>query len=199
MNNKDILYYSNNCKYCEKILNYLVKNDIIKHLNCICVDKRQINQLNGNVNIILENGNSVMLPPNVHSVPSLLILKENYRVVMGEDILKIFNLQVQENNDIATQGNGEPISYTLGSKDVSSEVFSSFNASPEDLSAKGQGGNRPLYNYVSASGSNPTIQTPPDTYKPDKLSSDVTVESLNQSRNEQMKDLSTPNLFIPSS
>ena len=92
MNSKDILYYSNHCKHSEKILNYLVKNDIVKYLNCICVDKRQINQSNGNVNIILENGNSVMLPPNVHSVPSLLILKENYRVVMGDEILKIFNV-----------------------------------------------------------------------------------------------------------
>ena len=199
MNSKDILYYSNHCKHSEKILNYLVKNDIVKYLNCICVDKRQINQSNGNVNIILENGNSVMLPPNVHSVPSLLILKENYRVVMGDEILKIFNVQVKENNDIATQGNGEPMSFSLGSKDVSSEVFSSFDATPEELSAKGQGGNRPLHNYVSAAGVTNTIQTPPDTYKPDKLSTDVTIESLNQSRNEQMKDLATPNVFIPSS
>lgn len=199
MNSKDILYYSNHCKHSEKILNYLVKNDIVKYLNCICVDKRQINQSNGNVNIILENGNSVMLPPNVHSVPSLLILKENYRVVMGDEILKKFNVQVKENNDIATQGNGEPMSFSLGSKDVSSEVFSSFDATPEELSAKGQGGNRPLYNYVSATGVTNTIQTPPDTYKPDKLSTDVTIESLNQSRNEQMKDLATPNVFIPGS
>lgn len=197
MNNKNILYYSNHCKFSTKVLNHLVKNDIVKSLNCICVDKRQVDQNNGNINIILENGNSVMLPPNVHSVPSLLILSDNYRVVMGEGILSHYNLQIQENNNIATQGNGEPLSFSLGTKDVSSEVFSSFNATPEDLSAKGEGGNRPLYNYVSANSTVNTINTPPDTYKPDKISTDITVETLNQSRTDQMKEFSNPNMFVP--
>lgn len=197
MNNKNILYYSNHCKFSTKVLNHLVKNDIVKSLNCICVDKRHIDQSNGNINIILENGNSVMLPPNVHSVPSLLIINENYRVVMGEGILSHYNLQIQENNNIATQGNGEPLSFSLGTKDVRSEVFSSFNASSDDLSAKGEGGNRPLHNYVSANSTANTINTPPDTYKPDKISNDITVETLNQSRNDQMKEFSSPNMFVP--
>jgi hypothetical protein len=57
--------------------------------------------------------------------------------------------------------------------------------SPDELSAKGKGGMRQLYNYVSAFHDNMSIQTPPETYRPDKVSSE-TVEALQQMRSAEM-------------
>lgn len=192
----DILYYSNYCKHSKQILSQLVKHDIVKQLNCICVDKRKVDAQSGQVHIYLENGSSVLLPPNVHSVPALLLIKQNFRLVSGNEILSHFQVQVNEANDFATQGNGEPMSYSLGQKDIMSEKFTPFNASSDDLSAKGTGGNRSIYNYVSANGNTPSIQTPPDTYKPDKVSNDITIDSIQQQRNTDMPSNGN-NAFVP--
>jgi hypothetical protein len=179
----DLLYYSNYCKHSKKVLDFLVKNDMIKSLHSICVDRRKIDQQTGQVHVILENGNSVLLPPNVHSVPCLLLIKENYRCISGEDIIQNFKGSVQDNNLVATNGNGEPLGFSLGSKDIQSEAFTFFSASPEDLSAKGTSGCRPTYHYVPANGNTPSIETPPDNYRPNKISEDVTVDKIQNERN----------------
>ena len=195
----DILYYSNYCKHSKEILDFLIKNDLTKQLNCLCVDKRKVDPVSGQVHIVLENGSTVLLPPNIHSVPTLMLVKDNYRVIMGSEIKSKFQGQVQDNNDFATQGNGEPMSFSLGTKDVMSESFTMFNASVEDLSAKGNGGGRNLYNYVSANGSTATIPTPPETYKSEKLSSDITVDSIQQQRNQDMGgQMTQQSPFLPS-
>ena len=43
-----------------------------------------------------------------------------------------------------------------------------------------------MHHYVPATGDAFSIKTPPDTYKPNKLSSSVTVDSLQQQRNEEI-------------
>jgi hypothetical protein len=43
-----------------------------------------------------------------------------------------------------------------------------------------------MYNYTSVSQSNQFIQTPPDTYRPDKLGSGVTIDKLQQQRNAEV-------------
>lgn len=195
----DVLYYSNYCKHSKEILDFLIKNDLTKQLNCLCVDKRKVDPVSGQVHIVLENGSTVLLPPNIHSVPTLMLVKDNYRVIMGSAIKSQFQSQVQENNDFATQGNGEPMSFSLGSKDVMSESFTMFNATVEELSAKGSGTGRNLYNYVSATGNTATIPTPPETYKSEKLSSDITVDSIQQQRNQDMGgQMTQQSPFLPS-
>jgi hypothetical protein len=181
----NILYYSNYCKHSKAILDYLVKNDLIESLNCICIDQRKVDQQQGQIHIMLENGNTVLLPPNVYSVPSLLLVKENYKCVVGNEIKNVYKAKVLENNDLAFQGNGEPLSFSLGSKDIQSEQFTFYNSTTEDLSAKGSGGMRPLYHYVPADG-NMSIPTPPDTYKSNKVGNDVTVDTLQQKRSDEM-------------
>jgi hypothetical protein len=59
---------------------------------------------------------------------------------------------------------------------------------PEELSAKGKGGNRQMYNYVLANHTLSTIETPPDNYRPDKLSSGVTIDTLQQKRNDDVPE-----------
>ena len=194
----NILYYSNYCKHSKQVLDFLVKNDIVKSLNCINVDRRKVDRHTGQMNIILEDGNTIILPPNIHSVPSLLLIKENYSCITGNSIIEFYRPQTNDANHLATQGNGEPMGFSLGStKDIQSESFTFYNSTPEDLSAKGSGGNRPLYHYVPADGSGFTIQTPPETYKPDKISQDITIDSLQSKRNEDVQANISQPMFIP--
>ena len=196
----NILYYSNYCKHSKSIIDYLVKNDVIQTLNCICIDQRKVNSEQGQTQITLENGNTVLLPPNVYSVPSLLLVKENYRCVVGNEIKNIYKTKIAEQQENAYRGDGEPQAFSLGTKDIQSEQFTFYNSTSEDLSAKGSGGMRPLYHYVPVDG-NTSIPTPPDTYKPNKVGEDVTVDKIEQQRLEEMKkNMSAINQtpFLPS-
>jgi len=166
-----------------------VKNDLTNLVNFICLDKRKIDENTGQIIVLLENGTQVSLPPNVHSVPSLMLVKDNYRVVYGTEIMSHYASHIKTQMNEATLGEGEPSGYSFGSSNadkIVSEKFTYFDSSPQDLSAKGHGGNRQMHHYVSATGDTLSIKTPPDTYKPNKLSSSVTVDSLQQQRNEEI-------------
>ena len=192
----DILYYSNYCKHSQKILQFLVKNNLAEKLNFICVDKRRVDQRTSQVYIILENGSQVLLPPNVHSVPSLLLVKKSYSVITGDEIMANFQSIIDSQNNYATKGNGEPIAFALGgaSSVVVSEKYTSFSATPEELSANGTGANRQIGNYASAN-ENFTIYTPPETYKPDKVGQDVTIDMLQQNRKADIGNPQTPSFI----
>jgi len=182
----DILYYSNYCKHSQKVLQVLSKTNITDKISFICIDKRSRDPKTNQLYINLENGSKVIMPPNIHSVPALLLIKQNYRLLMGDDIMQHFHPQIKQLNATATNYNGEPISYSLnsssGGSNIMSEQYTFYNMTPDELSAKGKGNNRQMYNYVSASDDIKLIDTPPDNYRPDKLSNSVTVETLQQQR-----------------
>jgi len=73
-----------------------------------------------------------------------------------------------------------------------SEQFTYVNMTPEELSSKGSGGNRQMYNYVAATQDTGYIQTPPDNYKPDKLGDGLTIEQLQQQRNTELPTNQAP-------
>ena len=73
----DILFYSNYCKHCEKIKQFIVKSNLTDKISAICIDKRTKDPRTGQIVVVLENGKQTTLPPNVHSVPSILI-KSNF-------------------------------------------------------------------------------------------------------------------------
>jgi hypothetical protein len=185
----DIVYYSNYCKHSQKLLQYLAKHGLTSKVNCINIDKRKRDNNTNQTHIYLENGGIVLLPPNVHCVPALLLVNEKYRVVIGEEIYRHFQPKVSAQTAIATKHNNEPESYVFSSSqpgiNIQSEQYTFYNMSPDELSAKGKGGMRQLYNYVSAFHDNMSIQTPPETYRPDKVSSE-TVEALQQMRSAEM-------------
>ena len=189
----DILYYSNYCTHSQKVLQTLVKGNMSDKLSFICIDKRQLDKRTNQTYITLENGGKVVLPPNIHSVPSLLLIKDNYRIIQGDDIIKFFHKDIKQQTNIATNFNGEPVSFRLGASsggtNVMSEQYTLYNMSPDELSAKGTGGNRQMYNYVSAGNNMNLIQTPDDTYKPDKVSTGVTIDSLQQTRMDDINKI----------
>jgi hypothetical protein len=186
----DILYYSNHCTNSQKVIQYIAKFGLIDKLNAICIDKRSIDKNTGQVYVQLENGKKIMLPPNVHSVPALLIVKNNYSAIFGQEIIKYFEPIAKEKLEQAHKMNGEPIGVSLvaSSSGVSimSEQYTLYDLSPDDLSAKSRSEKRPMYNYVSANHQPYKIPTPPDTYRPDKIGESVSIESLTQKRNNDI-------------
>lgn len=181
----DTLYYSNYCKHSQRVLHFIVKGNLTEKLNFLCIDKREKDVNNNQIYIVLEDGKKVIMPPNIQSVPALLLVKHGYRVLLGDDIIQHFqsaaNLETKKkmmNQQI------EPIGTSLGSNymNVSSEQYTFYNLTPDELSAKGNGGRRQLYNYVSANEEIISIQTPPDTYQADKIDQDITVDKLQQQR-----------------
>jgi len=192
----DTLYYSNYCKHSQRVLHFIVKGNLTEKLNFLCIDKREKDTNNNQTYIVLENGKKVIMPPNIQSVPALLLVKHGYRVLLGDDIVQHFqsaaNLETKKkmmNRQI------EPVGTSLNSSymNVSSEQYSNYNLTPDELSAKGNGGRRQLYNYVSANEEIISIQTPPDTYQADKIDQDVTVDKLQQQR---MDDVPKQNFAI---
>ena len=197
----DIFYYSNYCKHCQKLLQYLSKTNMTSKINFICIDSRKKDPMNGQTLITLENGKKVALPPNISSVPSLLLINQNYKVLLGDDIFNHYAPTVQTESVYATRGNGEPQAFQLkpsglSNANVISEQFTFYNMSPEELSAKGNGGMRQLHNYVDANHNKLTmINTPEDTYRPDKLSNNVTIDSLQQKRMSEIGETAQPSIF----
>lgn len=186
----DILYYSNYCKHCQKIIQFLAKNNLTDNLNFICIDQRSKDTKTGQTMIRLKNGKTAILPPNVYNVPSLMLVKQNYRVILGDEILAMFTPAVEEQNNQAQQYNGEPQGFMLQSSghgsNILSEAYTFYDMTTDELSGKGTGGLRQMHNYVAANHDTILINAPPDTYRPDKLSNSVTIDTLQQKRNEDV-------------
>jgi hypothetical protein len=196
----DILYYSNYCKHSQRILNFFVKNNLTDKVSFICIDKRKQDPTTGQIFIVLENGTQILLPPNVHSVPSLLLVKQNYNVMMGDKIMEKYQTTLEEKKTVATQGQGEPMGVSLASVAnglVVSEQYTYYNASDKELSAKGNGVSRQTFHYVKANEDPPSISTPPDTYRPDKVAQNITVESLQEIRNDEIPKPAGLASFMP--
>ena len=81
-----------------------------------------------------------------------------------------------------------------GGMNIMSEAYTASDLTPEELSAKGNSGRRNLNNYVSANDDIISIQTPPDTYQPDKISNNVTVDTIQQKRIDEIESKRNNNI-----
>ena len=193
----NVLYYSNYCKHSQEVLKFIVKADLVGQLNCLCIDKRTRDHNNNQLIITLENGTKVTLPPIVNDVPSLLLINKNHTVVVGaSNIIKELNVgigpqsqsQSQSQSRFQTNEN-ELLSYEMGSytsnQNVSSEKFTDYNLSTEALSSTGQSTDRNLQNYVPANGRQ-MINTPDEDYQSEKMTSEMTIDKLQQLRNQDI-------------
>ena len=188
----DTLYYSNNCKHSQRVLQFLVKGNLADKLNFLCIDKRRRDPINNQIYIHLENGQRVIMPPNVHSVPALLLVKQSYRVVLGDDIIQYYQTAVSHEMKKRIQREvidpvGSSLMQSSGGMNITSEAYTMYNLTPDELSAKGNSGRRQMYNYVSANDEIISINTPPDTYQPDKIAGEVTVDKLQQKRMDEIQ------------
>lgn len=189
-----ILYYSNFCEHSKKLLQVLSKTPVSQEFHFICIDKREKGKDNKTY-IILENGQRIVMPENVMKVPALLLLSDNYRVLYGDHIYNYMKPKQEVAVKQATQNNIEPMAFSFGGGGgggcgVASDQFSFLDMDAEDLTAKGNGGMRQMHNYVPLSYVD-TITTPKDDhdYKNNKLSGDMTVEKLQQQREQELQGL----------
>lgn len=179
---KPELYFSKYCKHSIKILNDLNKFGLNEKFIFISIDKRFVKN---NVTYILNpDGSSFPLPPMINRVP-VLLLKPNYEILSGDQILEYVKPQATTINQEKTIINNEPNPFSLNGGDmsnsfgVSSDVYSYLDTTPEDLTAKGNGGIRQMYNYATLD-QNQFIKTPLENDKSAKLS--MTLEEIEQNR-----------------
>ena len=179
-----ILYYSNYCDNCKILIQNISSSSVKDDMHFICIDKR--NQKNGITYIELENGQDIMLPPTVNKVPALLLLNKNHEVLFGNDIMKYLEPKQIVEQNIATSNNGEPSAFSLACGNscfgVASDNYSYLDQNSDDMSAKGSGGLRQQHHYSVLDTTYESINTPQDTYEPNKIK-DVTIEQLQNQRN----------------
>jgi len=189
----DILYYSNYCKHSQGVLQVLVKGNLTDKINFICIDKRSKDPRTNQVFIHLENGNKVLMPPNLYNVPALLLVNQKFQFIYGDEIVQYFHRDIVTKNNKATKFNGEPMAFHLGNStsmaNITSEKYTMYNLSPDDLSAKSNSKNRELYNYVSVEDDPLFINTPADNYRPDKVNEEMTVDKLQQKRMDEINNI----------
>lgn len=179
-----ILYYSNFCEKCKNILQVLSKTSEKDDMHFICIDNR-LNKQNATY-IILQQGQEVLLPPTVNKVPALLLLNHGHRVLFGDEILNHIAPKQEVSQQSATENNGEPLAFSLGSSGfgVASDNFSFLDQTAENLSAKGDGGMRQRHHYSTLDEQH-TIDTPPDNYEANTIKG-VSLEKLQQQRNNDV-------------
>ena len=179
-----ILYYSNYCDNCKTLLQNIAKwNEIKNDMHFINIDKR-VKKNNGATYVVLENGQEILLPPTVNKVPALLLLNKGHHVLFGNDINKHIEPKQMMQASVATKNNGEPLAFSImgGSfGGVASDNFSFLDQDADALSAKGNGGMRQQHHYATLDYSD-NIDTPPDTYTPDKVGQ-VSMEQIQNQRN----------------
>ena len=187
-----ILYYSNFCEHSKKLLQTLSKTQVNKDLHFICIDKR-VKEKDGKIYIILENGQKIVMPENVTKVPALLLLNQNYNVLYGDAIFEHLKPRQEAVTRKATSNNMEPMAFSLGGfgmgfgSGVVSDNYSFLDQDADDLNAKGNGGLRQMHSYFGLQGSD-KIETPKDDYdyKQSKTSNNLTVEQLQQQREQEL-------------
>ena len=187
-----ILYYSNYCEHSKKLLQTLTKTNLQKEIHFICIDKR-VKEANNKIFIVLENGQKIIMPENVNRVPALLLLNQGYNVLYGEAILQHLKPKQEIAVKQATQNNLEPMAFSFGgaSSSIASDHYSFLDQDEESLKATGNGGLRQMHNYVDLNYSD-NMNTPTDEhqYKTSKLPEGLTIEKLQEQRNQEFQKFS---------
>ena len=189
-----ILYYSNFCPNAKELIKELSKSSIKDDIHFINIDQR-VTKPDGATHIILQNGQELLLPPTINKVPALLLLNHGNKVLFGEEINEHLRPKQVELDTSATQNNGEPLAFALGGDSyggqgfgVASDSYSFLDQDSEDLSAKGNGGMRQTWHYATldSNNNNMSIETPPDTYVPDKVE-DSSFKKFTDTRDNEIK------------
>ena len=204
-----ILYYSNNCGNCGRLLQFISTSTAKSDIHFICIDNRIVK--NNVTYIVLENKQELLLPISITKVPSLLLLNRGHQVLFGNDIMNHLNSnnvsqqsqQPQKQNTVQTQQShqqqntpqfNEPMAFAMSNNygyGVASDSFSYLDQDISSLSATGDGGMRQQHHYAHVDN-NHAISTPPDTYKSDTIGS-ITPEQIQSNRDKNIKIISQKN------
>ena len=190
MNKDKIMYYSKFCKNSDRIIQILSRSSVKDYIHFIPIDRRINN--NGKWTIILENGDTVLLPNNIQKVPALLLLHNGNRILFGDEILHFFRDDFDKERKKSTNNNGEPLAYSFtGEMGTSmSDNYSYLDQSSDELGVKGQGGLRQMHSFVTLQDKI-MIDTPPEDYVKEKLDEN-TIKQYEASRNSVVQPPKIP-------
>ena len=87
MNKDKIMYYSKYCKNSDKVIQILSRSSVKDRIHFIPIDRRTVN--GDKITILLENGDTVILPKGVKKVPAMLLLHNGNRILFGDAIIRI--------------------------------------------------------------------------------------------------------------
>jgi hypothetical protein len=120
----------------------------------------------------------------------LLLLNNNYQVLYGDNIYNHLKPAQEVITRQATSNNMEPMAFSLGGGSIVSDQFSFLDMDSEELNTKGNGGMRQMHNYVPLNYAD-TINTPTDEhdYKQTKVPQEMTIEKLQQMRDQEISSL----------
>jgi hypothetical protein len=124
---QNVFYYSNYCQHSQKVLQFLVRANLTAELAFVCIDKRGRDPNTNQMFIIMENGDKILMPPNIHSVPAVLMIEHNYKVIYGEEIVKHYEPNIVNEKMMATNFNGEPSGFTLGGPNSGVPLNATYN------------------------------------------------------------------------
>ena len=185
---KHMLFFSNHCPHSVSLLKELQKENKVDDVELICVDNRVVKE--NIIYVTMPNYQQMPLPPMINSVPTLCILP-NYEILTGKQIKHYFMPLVKELSQEKQQLNNEPNAFSLGSETngsygVSSDTFSFWDTTHEELSASGNGGMKQTYTYSTLEDTHKTepIYTPQDDTNEGKQT--LTLEQLQQQRQNEL-------------
>ena len=125
------------------------------------------------------------------------LLNNNYNVLYGEAILQHLKPKQEMAVKQATMNNIEPMAFSFGgsgSYSVASDQYSFLDMDADEMSAKGNGGLRQMHNYVDLNYVD-KISAPAENegHKKgaNKLPESLTVEQLQQQREQEFQNLSS--------
>lgn len=160
----DRLYYSNLCPHCKDVLEFIKTNNLMNKLEFFCVDKRVQDKTTGIIYIIAEdNKRKDALPPNIQDVPTLLLVREQYRIILGKEIMNYFAPKIKNVfNEINTH---QPSPLTNNT-----QFFSIYGDEDE------------LKNKIGY------IETPPENFINNKINQNITIELIEKQRNAELEN-----------
>ena len=134
------------------------------------------------------------MPPNIVSVPTLLLLNRGNKILVGDDVINFFKPQISQEKIQATKNNMEPLAFSMFEMGTSmSDTYSYLDQTPDEMEAKGEGGLRQMHSFVKLNHDD-KIETPPEDYEPDKVGQ-VDMGKLQASREAEITQAPSAHKF----
>jgi len=171
------LYYSNFCPHSKEVLEFVRRNDLLNKLSFYCVDNRYQDKHTGIIYIISEdNKRRDPLPPNIQDVPALLLIRENYKAILGKEIMNYYAPQIK--NVFSEIHTPQPSPVTNDTQSFS--LYGDIGGSTNTINSINNNNNIDTIGY---------IETPPENFSSNKIGENITIDSIEKQRNADLEQL----------
>jgi hypothetical protein len=165
------LYYSNYCPHSKDVLDFIKRNNFIDKLDFHCVDNRIQDPKTGIMYILSEDRKTKSpLPPHIQEVPALLLVREQYRVILGKEINHFIAPNLK---NVFSEVN------TIQPTPLTSSTGSGYSMYGEDSS-------------LATVEKKDYIETPPDNFVSNKIGENITIDLLEKQRTADLANLLQP-------